>query len=667
MFIKSIEVKNFRSIREQLLECNNLTVLVGRNGSGKSSFLEALESFYDIAAPISIEDFFDRDVNSPIEIRVTYGDLRNDEKEEFNPYIKDDQMIVTKRISYENDRIIPRYYAAALQISQFSEIRSIPGKRERVNAWNDLVNSGTSTELSGKVRSADEVDRLMAEYEAKHPELMTPIEREEQFFGPRNIGGGKLDKFTKYVLVPAVREASDEATHKKGAIYQLLDMIVLRKVNARKDIQEFKSQLEERVKKLYSSENLTELPELGVSISETLAKFAPGSKLNLGWDEVKPPDVQLPAARATLIEDNFEGEISRKGHGLQRALILTLLQHLAMIVPAASSTEGSSANTNAQETNVIKTVQGPDLILAIEEPELYLHPSRCRYLSDVFLQLAEKPGVGLGAKNQIIYTTHSPYFVDLHRFDKIRIIRKTSSPDSLVPQSIVRSFTLDQAAQKLAEICNADPTTFTRDSFRTRAMSIMNTIVNEGFFGDVVIVVEGQVEVGVLWKLQEIMNKSWSQLGVAIVPAGGKNNIDRPTVIFQGLNIPTYFIFDADSQLTDTKKRESAKECNHRYLCLANATIEDFPNTQVHKTWAVFKENIERNLNDELGSEVFISTRDEVASELGYDDPSRVLKNIEGAAHFVEHVYDKKRRLPTLEQIVEAVTNLAEKSGRLLE
>jgi hypothetical protein len=97
--------------------------------------------------------------------------------------------------------------------------------------------------------------------------------------------------------------------------------------------------LEEKVRKLYSSENLTELPELGVSISETLKKFAPGSELKLGWDEVKPPEVPLPAAKATLVEDSSEGEISRKGHGLQRALIVTLLQHLAMIVPVELTTE----------------------------------------------------------------------------------------------------------------------------------------------------------------------------------------------------------------------------------------------------------------------------------------------------------------------------------------
>ncbi|GAH14896.1 unnamed protein product, partial [marine sediment metagenome] len=163
-----------------------------------------------------------------------------------------------------------RYYAAALQIPQFAEIRAKTGKRDRINAWNELVDKGELTDLGGNVRSADEVDRLMHEYETNHPELMEPIEREEQFFGPRNIGGGKLDKFTKYVLVPAVREASDEVTGKKGAIYQILDMIVLRKINARKDIQEFKSEFEERVKKLYSSENLTELPELGARANSGL-------------------------------------------------------------------------------------------------------------------------------------------------------------------------------------------------------------------------------------------------------------------------------------------------------------------------------------------------------------------------------------------------------------
>ena len=124
MIIKSVEVKNFRSIQEACLDCDNLTAIVGRNGAGKSSFLYAIDTFYDIAAPITEEDFFDRNIGAPLEIRVTYGDLRDDERGEFQPYIRDDRLIITKRISSEDGRIVQRYYAAALQIPQFAEIRA---------------------------------------------------------------------------------------------------------------------------------------------------------------------------------------------------------------------------------------------------------------------------------------------------------------------------------------------------------------------------------------------------------------------------------------------------------------------------------------------------------------------------------------------------------------
>jgi predicted ATP-dependent endonuclease of OLD family len=164
MFIKSIEVKNFRSIKEQQLECEKLTALVGRNGSGKSSFLYAIEVFSDIAAPISLEDFFERITDSPIEIWVTFGDLSEDEKKEFRAYIKDDKLTVTKRISHEDDRIVQRYYAAVLQIPEFAKIRVVAGRRDCINAWNELVSSGTLPDLKSRAKSADEIDRLMSEY-----------------------------------------------------------------------------------------------------------------------------------------------------------------------------------------------------------------------------------------------------------------------------------------------------------------------------------------------------------------------------------------------------------------------------------------------------------------------------------------------------------------------
>lgn len=155
------------------------------------------------------------------------------------------------------------------------------------------------------------------------------------------------------------------------------------------------------------------------------------------------------------------------------------------------------------------------------------------------------------------------------------------------------------------------------------------------------------------------MKKNWSRLGIVIVPAGGKNNIDRPVVIFQGLSIPTYFIFDADSHLIGKgEKEKDARNRNHRYLRLASVPIEDFPDTQVHKTWAVFKDTLEGILKKELGDKTFLFIQKEVASELGYDEMNRVNKNIEGAARFIELIYEKRYRIPTLEEIIEKITRL---------
>ena len=58
MIIKTLHVKNFRSILDQCIDCDNLTVIVGRNGAGKSSFLKALDLFYNPKSTVTAEDFY---------------------------------------------------------------------------------------------------------------------------------------------------------------------------------------------------------------------------------------------------------------------------------------------------------------------------------------------------------------------------------------------------------------------------------------------------------------------------------------------------------------------------------------------------------------------------------------------------------------------------------
>jgi putative ATP-dependent endonuclease of OLD family len=188
----------------------------------------------------------------------------------------------------------------------------------------------------------------------------------------------------------------------------------------------------------------------------------------------------------------------------------------------------------------------------------------------------------------------------------------------------------------------------------------MNSIVNEGFFADVVVVVEGLSDVGVLWKLQEIRNKKWVERGIVIIPANGKNNIDRPTIVFRGLLIPTYFIFDGDVKYADNNsKNKNVIDQNHRLLRLANSKVEDFPETQIHDTWAVFKEELEEEIVKGISKEEYIKYRDQVADELGYDKPTDVGKNIEGSARLIEVIYENTAGVPILDEIIEKITKLS--------
>ncbi len=468
MLIQRIEIQNYRSLREIDLDCETLQstdgraliALLGRNGTGKSSILYALDVFYDVAAKITTEDFYNHDPENEIMIRVTYGYLNEAEKDEFKSFIENDQLIVTKRITSSDGRITQKYYGAARQIPEFAACRNAANKTELREKYAELAAMQKFSGIPAKSKSAVEALANMATFEADHPEMLETVEREQQFFGPKEVGGGKLDNYTKFVLVPAVRDASVDAA-KKGVIYELIDMIVLRQINRRDDVRRLRAEMEERILEVFSPSNLTELRDLGVSISALLEQYAPGSALRLEWGEPTPPQIPLPPHKAALVEDDFASPVSHTGHGLQRALILTLLQHLAMTPRPSEEEEAPEQADGEAPTEAKSGIHDPDLILAIEEPELYLHPSRCRYLSELLLDLSKPPTDTNSPKNQIIYATHSAYFVDLHRFDQLRIARKPKDDDYPAPHCVISKYSLDQAAKELAKIADRKPEDFT--------------------------------------------------------------------------------------------------------------------------------------------------------------------------------------------------------------
>lgn len=647
MLIQEISVRNFRCILDVTVSCENLTVFLGQNGSGKSTLLKALDYFYDIKAPIAGDDFFNRDTGLVIEIRVVFASLNDQEINEFSSYVQDGKLAVTKRILIEDEKLQQRYYAAFQQIPVLAEIKQLRTVTEKRDSWNALVDSQELPDIGPRSTRGDVPDDLISDYESRHPELCTWVEKEVQFIGPKNIGGGSLDKYSKFVFVPAVKDVMDEVAEKRGTpMYQLLDMIVIRRFQARDDVKQLQADFEERIKEVYSPAKMTELSALAEDITKTLQVFVPNAALGLTASEPSLPTLPTPSPVPTLIEDEFEGAIDRKGHGLQRALIFSLLQHIAITKPV---------DTEEDETS------GPDLIFAIEEPELYQHPLRARHLSNVLMKMTQEGGIGLGGNNQVFYTTHSPYFVDLGRFSNLRIIRKSALDQGDVPCSTVSQYTLVEAAQEMARITERPPEEFTSDTFHARAYPVMTHLTNEGFFASVVVIVEGITEVAAIVTVSELLQRDWLSKGIAVISIDGKNKIDRPVVIFRGFGIPTYFIFDGDMKHdgANLDLRRKTIDDNQLLLRLANAEIVEFPETTVSEQYACFQDDFEEYCKTIIGDDAFIGMRDQVAQEYGYDKPSHGLKNYEVVAEVVTRLYSQGHRLPAIENIVEQVEALA--------
>jgi len=382
---------------------------------------------------------------------------------------------------------------------------------------------------------------------------------------------------------------------------------------------------------VYSPENLVGLDDLAADISNVLQLYAPNSELKIRWGETSPIQVSLPPILYSLVEDNYEGDISHKGHGLQRALILTLLEYMARIPPEIEGVERPRV----------------DIILALEEPEIYLHPSRCRYLASLLNDLSERGREDPNQNRiQIIYSTHSPHFVGLDTFDSIRILRKTIDEDQGIPITSCSYYTLEDAAENYSQICGRPREAISRESFRVQTVPIMKPLTNEGFFADLIVLVEGPSDIGVLWKLQDIMNKEWEKQAIVLIPAGGKQQLIKAGVIFKGIGIPTFIVFDLDV--------DDLPATNRVLQLLGEAP--GYPEEFIHDTWACHEINLESTLQGAVGEQDYQRIWTEVGSDFQCN-PNRLKRNEEGTSKFAEIAYELELRLEHCENIVVSISN----------
>ena len=654
MIIKTIHVKNFRSVFDDRIDCDNLTVLVGRNGTGKSSFLRAMEMFYDPKAAVSAEDFYAEDTSKDIEIAVTFTDLGTQEKSLFAPYLDGNDLTVVRVFTLSGKKS-GTYHGMRLQNADFTPVRNAGGKREILAQYKEMREQSTYSALP-VVRNADEALEAMRQWETANSSSCTKQRDDGQFFGFTEVGNGYLGRHTRFIPIPAVRDASGDATEGKGScVTELMDLVVRRTLSSRKEFVKLKDDTQKQYREIMDPAKLTELSGLQTQLSETLRYYAPEANVSMEWAKLVDIDFPLPKVEVKLHEDGYKSSVQRTGHGLQRAFILTMLQHLV----AAKGVETATEEGFASEAEIPEQgePQLPCLVLAIEEPELYQHPSRQRHMAAVLLKLSQGAIPGVAKKTQVLYSTHSPLFVGLDRFEQIRLLRKTDHAAGKPRVTKAVKAELGAVAEELWTAGGKQGSKFTANTLRPRLQAVMTPWVNEGFFADVAVLVEGEDDRAAILGVAVSMGPNFDSDGISVIPCMGKNNLDRPLVIFRRLGIPVYVIWDGDNGETDAKPED-----NHRLLRLVGQSDEDWP-CGVKDRHACFKVKLETTLEEEIGKDLFDRLLADTQGELGIPKKKDALKNPVVLQRIVEKAAADRKTSATLKGIVEKIIALKPRRG----
>jgi len=359
MFIKEIKIKNFKCLRDNTVKfCvpdgktygSGLNVFVGENNSGKSSLMEAV--------------YFVRNKTKKTIKRVGVGEGEESSVEQV--FVGAD---------------IPQV------IDNFAQ-----GNKKKT--FQDCVYE-VSGEQTFRVKRSFETEE-----EAKKILFYNP--KDASFSNTAGIDA-PFSKFFQISNIWADTNPEDESRYGATTVCGNLLSDISEKFKI-DHAQQYKDFLE-MFHHTFNSDGAglqSDLNKVAEETEEVLNSQFGHAKLRFRFDNPEP-DVLFKNIKI-FVNDGEETEISEKGHGLQRAVILSLLQVYARRITELKKEDGE--------------ITLKPHFLFIDEPELGLHPQAQRKLFDALCSLA--------TTHQIFISTHSENFVSPRIIENIYKFSKTS-------------------------------------------------------------------------------------------------------------------------------------------------------------------------------------------------------------------------------------------------
>ena len=553
MYLQRLYIRNFRSIKElDLTFSDGKNVIVGRNNSGKSNIVAALDAVLSESSPTyhKTQNITEKDFRA-------WKETVNGEEQTQSA----DEIFIWCELARRDDE--------PLNYEEMYGCRKLPRYSEGEDPYNPVKPQRFLSEhipkdyeqLFHSTRD-DSIVQWIDTYEPEKGEIEKELDDKYSFayaFRAKHVGVGEIEKdmrflyrenedadwclafrasfrneFLQSAIIPPFRDPGGELRATHYTWYGKLMKHLTEKYADRERLDEAFSQVVEVADDVFE--------DMRKEIADSVLDVAfPDSELHFQFNPDAGPD--LYKNTQIYVDDGIKSRLEEKGSGIQSATTIGLFNYYTENVNTVSSA-----------------------LLCIEEPELYLHPHARRVISkrlDDFLDSGDFP-------NQVILTTHSVDFIRTVKRDlRVILVRKDDE-----------SGTTGQAVPigKFEQL-------------------LVDNNQNELFFADKVILCEGYDKYIVEAVADDLFEGAIDKQNVSVVQVGGKDRLCQLASLVIDLDIECYVLADFDFLLRDkdddlpdsVKAHESVLSLGDEFLCQscifgANGTdvkgrIAEFRNT----------------------------------------------------------------------------------------
>ena len=571
MYLKSLEIKNFRKFgdKNNIVEfinsqdisenneiniAQNTTLIIGKNNSGKTTIIEALDTLVNNKFSASDFNFF--------YLKKLFESYKN--KNQNNQFPEIEFRLIINLEKNENDDITNLVPLMTLEDLDDTEIELkikivLEESQEFLGEFDKIINK--------KISGTEKFLKII--------EQMNKIGYETRFY--RNddieIENFKLDKLINVVSIKA-NNVSD-----KNSLKNAFNKIISYRFNEKhpKSNEMKKEEIENELDKL--NKKITKIinKKQTKDINHTLSNVISQNNLKIFLNS----DLSLDKALNDLINYQYLDKgipVPENQFGLGYTNFVMIIANL---IDYIDKHEGNMSNSKIN-------------LICIEEPETYMHPQMqelfIKYINDAINNLLLKEDKK-NLNSQLVISTHSSHILNskIHSgdgFDNINYVTFKNNESKIIVLS----------DKKLKDVIPEDKKKKEQDEKLKILKFIKKHVkfkVSELFFSDAIILVEGNCEYNLL-PLYIDKNEKLKQKYITFLNIGGAHAF-KYRGLLKLLEIPSLIITDLDIEREDTEDVSQIEKIE-KELKTSNKTLENFNNSQMISDLIKNKIIIDKNI-----------------------------------------------------------------------